>query len=235
MIIPKQFVNILGAVVVVAILVLGVTLIGVPLYSSAQTVDTSTREVTQTNDIYAIQVAKLSAANDRIEEIDADMATLRAQITPILKIDDVLELVLVAAVANEASIENITVADVEAWTPRVASSAEDAAMRATAGDPTTPVEEEPTATGGAEDGVTPEAEPTDDAAAAEPAPTPASEEESPQRQIPITIEVKVDTAAKASAFMDALGRGPRLIVPTSGKYDAGTLIVTAYALMRTGD
>lgn len=241
--IPKQFVNLIGAVVVVALLVLGVTLVALPLYTNSQTVDVSTSQVAQTNNVYGVQVAQLSAANDRIDEIDANVATLREQITPILKIDDIIETVIVAAVLNEASIENLTVAEVEAWTPRVGSAAADASMLATASDPTAPQTQEQTATddsvgtttedvADAADGAAPAA---DDAAAETPAPAPETDAESPQRQIPITIEVKVNTAAQASAFMDALGTGKRLIVPTSGKYDAGTLMVTAYALMRTGD
>ncbi|MGN8551670.1 UNVERIFIED_CONTAM: hypothetical protein OHV15_03675 [Microbacterium sp. SLM126] len=240
--IPKQFVNLIGAVVIVAILALGVSLIAVPLYSNSQTIDSSRREVSQTNDIYAVQVAQLSSANERIDEIDAEVATLRTQITPILKMDDIIELVLLAAVANEATIESVTVADVEAFTPRPGAAAQDASARATASDPTAPATEEQSAvddsaTEGAAGAADEEA--ADDGAAdgtdtQAPAATPAAED-SPQRQIPLTIEVKVDSAARAAAFMDALGRGPRLIVPTSGKFDAGTLIITAYALMRTGD
>lgn len=238
MTIPKQFVNLIGAVVIVAVLALGATLVAVPLYSNSQTIDASRRDVAQTNDIYAVQVAQLSSANERIDEIDAEVATLRTQITPILKMDDIIELVLIAAVENAASIESVTVADVEAFAPRPGAAAQDASARATASDPTAPAVEEQTAV---DDSATDpaEGESADDGAAAEAtetqAPAETAPEESPQRQIPVTISVKVDSAAHAAAFIDSLGRGPRLIVPTSGKYDAGTLTITAYALMRTGD
>ncbi|GAB2839201.1 hypothetical protein ACFQ0P_12695 [Microbacterium insulae] len=234
--VPRQFVNLIGAVVVVAILALGITLIAVPLYSDSQTIDASRREVAQTNDIYAVQVAQLSSANERIDEINADVATLRAQITPILALDDIIEIVLRSAEANGAAIESVTVADIEAFAPRPGAAAEDATARATASDPTAPTEEDQTAVDeSAAETDAAAADDTTDAAAAETAETPPAEAESPQSQVPLTIEVTVESAARAAAFMDALGQGPRLIVPTSAKLDAGRLIITAYALMRTGD
>jgi hypothetical protein len=239
--VPKQFVNLIGAVVVVAILALGITLIAVPLYSNSQTIDASRREVAQTNDIYAVQVAQLSSANERIDEINTDVATLRAQITPILALDDIIEIVLRSAEANGATIESVTVADIEAFAPRPGAAAEDATARATASDPTAPAEEDQTAVDeSAAETDAAAADDTTDAAGTEtaetpPAETPPAEAESPQSQVPLTIEVTVESAARAAAFMDALGQGPRLIVPTSAKLDAGRLIITAYALMRTGD
>lgn len=232
---PRQFVNLVGAVVMVAILVLGVTLIAVPLYGNSQKIDSSTRDVKQTNDLYAIQVAQLSAADERIDEIVADVVTLQSQITPILKMDDVIALAVAAAAANDASIESFTVGEIEEWMPRPGVAADDATSRATAEDPVAPVESEEVASDdsapAADEGAATEGAGAE-AAAAPPA---GEEEESPQRRIPVTIEVKVDSAARAAAFMDALGRGPRLLVPTSGVLDDGKLVVTAYALMRTGD
>lgn len=240
--VPKQFVNLIGAVVVVAILALGVTLVAVPLYSNSQTIEASRREVAQTNDIYSVQVAQLSSANERIDEINTDVATLRAQITPILALDDIIEIVLRSAAANGAAIESVTVADIEPFTPRPGAAAGDATARATASDPTAPAEEDQTAVDEAAADAEGDAAAADDSAAddasgaagTETAETPA-EGESPQSQIPLTIEVTVESAARAAAFMDALGQGPRLIVPTSAKLDSGRLIVTAYALIRTGD
>jgi hypothetical protein len=40
---------------------------------------------------------------------------------------------------------------------------------------------------------------------------------------------------QAAAFMDALGRGPRLLSPTNGTLTDGTLTVSALAFIRTGD
>lgn len=232
--IPRQLLNLLGAVVVIAIVVLGVTLVALPTYGTAQATDASTRDVAQTNDIYAMQVAQLSAEEKRIGEIDAEVAQLRQQITDIRKIDDVIEIVILAAVANGAAVESVTVGDVEAWQPRVDVSAEDAADQATASDPSAVVEAQDTAPAeSAEPAEGTEEATTEEATAEEPVPAPDGED-SPQRQIPITLEVKVDSAAAAAAFMDSLGAGPRLLAITSGKFDAGTLLVTAYALMRTG-
>jgi hypothetical protein len=51
----------------------------------------------------------------------------------------------------------------------------------------------------------------------------------------VTIRVAVPSAEAAAAFMDALGRGPRLLLPIDGTLDGPTLTVTALALVRTED
>lgn len=238
---PKQLINLLGVVVIIALLVAGITLIALPLYTNAQTTDATTRGVAQSNDVYGIQVAQLTAESERIDEIEGDVAQLGKQITPIPQLDDVMSIVVVASAATGATVESITVGEIEAFQPRTGAAADQAAAQATASDPTTQPDAEQTASADdvaaadpATEGDAPASgvEQGSDAAASAPA---GPEADSPQRQIPITIQVKVGTAAKAAAFMDALGAGSRLLSPVHGTYDAGTLLVSALAFMRTGD
>nr|BFF11077.1 hypothetical protein GCM10025699_23800 [Microbacterium flavescens] len=125
----------------------------------------------------------------------------------------------------------MSVADAEPWMPRTGLAGDDDAG-------TAPVEEAAPAPEGDEaEGDT--AESTDPADASETAADPAAEAVaeavSPQQQIPVTITVQVPDARSAAAFMDALGRGPRLLAPIDGTLEEGTLTVTALALVRTKD
>ncbi|MFE7844609.1 hypothetical protein ACFUTX_05355 [Microbacterium sp. NPDC057407] len=228
--IPKQMINLLGAVVVIAVLVAGVTLAGLPLYSNAQATDASTRTVEQTNEIYEIQVAQLSAENERIDEIDADLASLEEEIPGLPRLDDVVEIVVAAAGTVEGTIQSIEAADLEVWTPRSGLDSDD-------GDDTAPTDGE--ATDEAATGEEATADATDaaaqDTATEAPADDAPAAEDSPQKQIPVTIEIAVPDAAAAAAFMDELGRGPRLIAPIDGTLEDGVLRVTALAFLRTGD
>lgn len=238
---PKQLINLLGVVVIIAILVAGITLIALPLYTSAQTTDVSTRTVAQSNDVYGIQVAQLSAESERIDEIESSVAQLRRQISSIPQLDDVMSIVMAASAGTGATVESVTVGEIESFEPRTGAAADQAAAQATASDPTAQPDAPQTATD--EGAATAEGEPgtgTGEAAADQGSSGGAAvpseaESDSPQRQIPITIQVKVATAAAAARFMDALGAGPRLIATVHGAYDNGTLLVSALAFMRTGD
>ncbi|KRB37604.1 hypothetical protein [Microbacterium sp. Root180] len=224
--IPRQMINLLGIVLVVAVLVAGVTLAGVPLFSSAQTTDASTKTVAQTNQIYQIQVTELAAANETIDEIVTDVTALQSQITATTRMDDVIELAVAAADTVGGTIESFTVAEIEPWTPRTGldSDVEDEAA------PTDEGEAEDTSANAESDGTTDAAD-----GAEAPAEAPATAEDSPQKQIPVTIKVVVPSAAAAAAFMDGLARGPRLIAPIDGTLEDGVLTVTALAFLRTGE
>jgi hypothetical protein len=226
--IPKQLINLLGAVVVIGVVVAGLALIALPMYGSSQTTDASARTVAQTNDVYDIQVQTLAAERERMDEITTDLASLRRQIAAIPQLDDVFEIVIASASDTGATITSVTASDPEAWAPRgpalddpaasaPADVAEDSATAAT-----DPAESEPTA---------PEADAAD---ASVPAPADgAADAPSPSQQVPLTIVVELADASQAAAFIDALGRGPRLLAPIDGTLDDGTLTVTALAFIRT--
>ncbi|WP_214466753.1 hypothetical protein [Microbacterium flavescens] len=229
--IPRQMINLVGIVVVVALLVAGATLIVLPMYSSARAIDGETASVAQTNQLYDVQVATLTGAQERIEELTGEVTGLRRQIPASSQLDDVMQIVVDSARATGATIESVSAADAEPWMPRTGLAGDDDAG-------TAPVEEAAPAPEGDEaEGDT--AESTDPADASETAADPAAEAVaeavSPQQQIPVTIAVQVPDARSAAAFMDALGRGPRLLAPIDGTLEEGTLTVTALALVRTKD
>lgn len=222
--ISKQFINLLGGVVLVAVLVAGALLGAFPLYGEAQRTDVRTRTVAQTNGVYDLQVAQLTEAEGRIGQIDADVAALRREIAAIPQLDDVFEIVIGVAEETGATIETISAADPEAFVPRSAAEGEDASARAD----TAPAASEPAAEPAAPaEGAT--AAESGDVAGEAP---PQAAGESSQRQIPITITMQITDAGQAAAFMDALGRGPRLLSLIDGTLDDGALTVTALAFTR---
>lgn len=224
--IPKQFINLLGAVVVIAILIGGVVLVALPLYSGAQTTDASTRTVQQTNDVYAVQVAQLQAANDDIDGLNTRLGVLREQIPVITQLDDVYEIVDAAAEETDATIQTVAAADPEAWTVRAVTPDETgAAVDAPAPAPTESAESTP---------VDDAEEVAADAAPVETAPA-TPDPASPQKQIGITITVTVTDAEQSTAFIDALGQGPRLISPVSAALSSDSLTVNALVYLQTED
>lgn len=225
--IPKQLINLLGVVVVIAVLVAGIALIALPMYGSSQTTDASARAVAQTNEIYDIQVQTLSAERDRMDEVTAGLADLRRQIAAIPQLDDVFEIVIASAAEVGGTITSVSAGDPEAWTAR--GTADDgAAAAAPTPESATPEAETSSESTPAADGGTAAAT---DSTSAPDASAPAGE--SPWQQVPLTIVVDLGDASQASAFIDALGRGPRLIAPIDGTLGDGTLTVTALAFIRT--
>jgi len=207
----KQFINVIGVVLVVAVLVAGVALIALPMWSQAQSTDASTQNVAQTNAMYQAQIDQLSAAENRIDEIDSHIAALRMEITSFTKLDDVFELIVEAVEKHELILDSVKATDAEPFAPRVGTPTETVA----------PVESTSTDVG--ED----VAEPT----AAEP----ASDAVAGQLQVAITIELVVPDAATAMAFVDDLRVGPRLLLPidvTLSESD-NTLTVTLLTFIRT--
>lgn len=230
---PRQMINLIAIVLIAGLLFAGTMLVVLPFYGSARTIETSAREVAQTNDVYQLQVDRLAEARARIDEIAADVGALRLGIPASARLDDVMQIVVEAAEATGASIEGFQASDPEAWTPRTGLGGDDAGSAPTDG----PATAEPAATGeagapaptpsppaapGELEGQSTQGEETDAAA-------------SPQRQIPVTITVAVPSAETAAAFLDALGRGPRLLLPIDGTLDETTLTVTALAFVRTED
>lgn len=216
----KQFINLLGAVVTLAILIAGIALIALPMWSQAQATDASTRTVAQTNSTYQAQIDQLSAAEARSEEIDAHLAELRAEIAPFTNIDRVIDIVDAAADKHDLTLESVTAADPEPFTPRTAATDETAQASAPASTDETAATDTTT---------------TDPPA--ETAPAPAASESTGQQQMVITIKVPVPDAETATAFIDALRVGPRLIAISNATLEPGDgmLTVSALAFIRTED
>lgn len=214
----KQFINLIGAVVIVAVMVAGIALIALPMWSQSQTTDASTRTVAQTNSVYQVQIDQLTAAEARVDEIDGHLTELRTEIAPFTRLDDAFDLIITAAEARELMLESVSAADPEPFVPRT-SLTDDSDGAA----PPASTDEASTGDAAAEGTAAP---------AADPAP-PVADATSPQQQVALTIEVPVPDAETAAAFVDDLRKGPRLISIIGATLDDGVLTVTALTFIRT--
>lgn len=252
----KQLINLAGVVLVVVLLIAGVALVAMPLYSQSQAIDAQVGTVGQSNMLYEQQIAALSAAEAELDQIDADVADLRREIAAFPQLDDAHRLISAAAKKVDVRIQTVEATAPTAWQPRGAPAAEGA-------DAAAPTEAAPAA-----------AEGTEAAASAgeTPAPAEAPAEETPNRQVLLTItidaalpyEIQTDDdadaaddsetaddaasseetaeenarrlerlARKAVDFMDALRAGPRLITPVDLKYEDGSAVITVLTYFRT--
>lgn len=221
---PKQLISLIGAVLVLLIVGGGTALVVLPAWNGAQTTDASARAVAQTNGIYAIDVQRLTAAEGDFGDTEATLASLRGEIAEIPRLDDVYEIIVAAAAETGTEVTGFTAADPEAWVRRGAVTA-------------APTADAPVAESAPAEEPAP-AEPNTTEVAGDPSSTaeePVETEEaaSPQQQVSVTIEVTAADAATAAAFMDALGRGPRLLALIDSTFDDGVLTVIALALIRT--
>lgn len=221
---PKQLITLLGAVLVLGIVASGAALVALPAWSGAQTTEASARSIAETNAIYEIDVRRLTAAEADSAGTNAALAALRDEIADIPRLDDVSEIVVAAAAETGAVVTGVSAADPETWVRRGAVTA------APTGAGT---EQAPAADEGEGEAVPNTAEITGEAASTAEPPAETTASESPQQQVAVTIEVTVADAAAAMAFMDALGRGPRLLAIIDSSLAEGVLTVTALAFIRT--
>ncbi|MET0296364.1 MAG: hypothetical protein ABW024_03115 [Microbacterium sp.] len=223
---PKQLISLLGVVLVLGIVGGGAALVALPAWNGAQTTDASARAVAQTNDIYSIDVQRLTAAREDFTGTEAELASLRGEIADTPRLDDVYEIVVAAAAETGATVTGFTAADIEPWVRRgevtSAPSADGTVTEAAAVEEEAAVEPNTAELPGTPDATADEAVETEEAT-------------SPQQQVSVTIEVTAADAATATAFMDALGRGPRLLALIDSTLDEGVLTVTALAFVRTED
>ncbi|WP_282836764.1 hypothetical protein [Microbacterium flavum] len=243
----RQLITLAGVLVAAVVLALGLALIAAPMFSQAQALDANTRQVTQTNATYQAQIDALSLAEKNIADTDAAVATLRTQIAAIPALDDIYEIVGAVAQSQDVRIESITAEDPAPFVPRDTLDADGTAVAAPTPTP---------AASPSEDG--------EDAAATAPAP-PSSAADAPQQQVSVKIVVDLsqpyalpaadaappalddaadpaavraaatERAMKAAAFVDALGKGPRLVAPVDVAYADSTLTVQLLTFIRTED
>ena len=216
---PKQLVTALGLVVSLGVIALGVFLVALPLYFQAVGVDGQTATVANTNAIYQAQVDHLTEEEANLAQINAEVSELRSQIPATGQLDDVFEVVASAAEASGVSLTAVTAGEQVAFTARTGATEGDAAAVAPAPAPT------PSATEGATD---PTAGTTTDAAA----PLDAGAATGRQ-QVDFVISATADDMEQATAFLDALRAGPRLlnsITATTTQSGEGTFDVQISAL-----
>lgn len=228
---PKHLISLIGAVLVLGILAAGVMLVAVPAFNGAQTTDASATAVAQTNGIYEIDLTSLAEAEKDSAATESALDDLREEIAPIARMDDLYEIITDSAAEVGAVVQSIETVEPETFVARTAPASLDGAAEEEA-----PVVEE-----------TP-AEPNTAEVAGNPDPTEGvavetTEAINPQQQVSVTIEVKLASAQQAVAFIDALGRGPRLVAivdarmetPDSTVGGERLLTVTVHTFVRTED
>ncbi|GAA3775554.1 hypothetical protein GCM10022240_28980 [Microbacterium kribbense] len=197
---PKQVINLLGIVVVLAIVAIGGVAVAAPLYMQAMSTDTDTAGVAQTNSMYEIQVQGLQAAKKNLPQTQSAVAALHRQMPVAADLDDVFEIVNRAAKTTTASVATVSAGEVVPFAARTTVAADGTVAPAPAPTPA------PSATPGA--GGTAPADAATSGTPAAPAAPPAAD---PRMQAPFTITVDVSSPEAATAFLDELRKGPRLI------------------------
>ncbi|MEV5071899.1 hypothetical protein MRBLMI12_003548 [Microbacterium sp. LMI12-1-1.1] len=218
---PKHLVTALGLIVSLGVIALGVFLVALPLYFQAVGVDGQTATVANTNAIYQAQVDHLTAEEENLEQINAEVSGLRSQIPATAQLDDVFEVVGRAAEASGVSLTSVTAGEQVLFTTRTGVIDGDAAAVAPAPAP----EPTPSATEGAADTT---AGATTDAAAGGGIAAAAG-----RQQVDFVISASATDMAQATAFLDALRAGPRLlnsITATTTQSGEGTFDVQITAL-----
>lgn len=196
---PKHLVTAIGLIVSLGVIALGVFLVAMPLYFQAVAVDAQTATVASTNALYQAQVDELTAQQENIDEITANVAGLRSQIPATGQYDDVFEVVGNAAAASGVAITSVTAGEQVVYTTRTGATEGDPAAAAAA--------PAPEATDAATD---PNAATDPSATDANAAPTPDAVAAGRQ-QVDFVISATAADMAQATAFVDALRAGPRLL------------------------
>lgn len=193
---PKQFINILGVLICIAVVAAGFFLVALPLALQALTVQATTTQTAATNNAYQLQVDSLHEQEERSEEIAQSVGGLRAQIPAQPGLDDVFEIVANAAASAGVTVASITAGEQSVFAERTSATAIGEEVEVT-----------PTET---TDGATP-------APTATPAPevvaptTDGTTELTGRSQVDFAISVTSDSVDKITAFLDALRSGPRLL------------------------
>lgn len=216
---PKHLVTAIGLVVALGVIALGVFLVALPLYFQAVSVDAQTATVAGANTVYQAQVDNLTAQQENLDQINSDVDQLRAQIPADGQLDDVFEVVGRAAESTGVQLTAVTAGEQAAFVTRTAPEGVDGAVAGAAPAP----EPTPAATDAATDT-------TGGTDAATPAPPAATDS---RQQVDFTISATAGDMAQATAFLDALRAGPRLlssITATTTQSGEGSVAIQISAL-----
>jgi hypothetical protein len=196
----KQLVNLIGGAAALAIVILGVVVFAVPLYSTASTTNGEANRVASQNDTQQAVLDGLAAQAADTTELDADVDELRAEIPRTAHLDDVLYLAVQAAQAHGGTVTALTKGDATAFAARTA----EVEASASGGTAPPPAASDASASGSASGDAS--------AAGADPAATGADE----ATQIPVTVTIDAPDVAAATQILDALRAGPRLVAVQQG-------------------
>lgn len=188
----KQLVNLIGGAASIAIIVLGVVVFAIPLYGSARTINSEADTVAQRNSTAQSTLDALRAQSAAMSALNNTVASLRVQIPVKPQVEDVLSLASRAAAAHGATVTAVTPTPAVAFAERTSvidPAAAANAAPAPAAPVATPAPGDPSAAAGA-----PPANPATGA-----------------QQSSVLVTISVPTVAAATAIVDELRAGPRLI------------------------
>lgn len=200
---PKHLVTALGLVVSLGVIALGVFLVAIPLYFQSVAVDVQTATVASSNAIYQAQVDTLRAQEEELDAINASVDGLRDQLPATGQLDDVFEVVARAAEASGVTLTAVTAGEQVAFVAHTGEAEDEAAAAPTvAPTPAPTAEGADAATGTATEGA--------DATAGD-----AADPSTGRQQVDFVIQATAADMAQATAFLDALRAGPRLLSSVS--------------------
>lgn len=105
---PKQLINTVGVLIVVAILAIGIALVAVPLYLQSVSTQAQADQVAAANAAQAASVDELRAQESNDAELDAELDELRAQIPATPRVYTISQLVSEAAADTGVALTGIT-------------------------------------------------------------------------------------------------------------------------------
>lgn len=205
----RMLINLVGALAILVVIVLGFLMFAVPQISAAVTTHRETEAVEVQNEALAAQLTELQAAETRIDELEAETEDLRTEIPAQPNLDDMF--VTVAQAATEAGVEIVsaTAGDASEWSPPTSDDALSLMSGGGVGgagpaaldsaDEAALIDGADVSDGGADgaDGV--------DGAGSQ-----TAAELGNRLRIPVTVEVVSPNAATATRFIDALANTPRV-------------------------
>ncbi|WP_314502643.1 hypothetical protein [uncultured Microbacterium sp.] len=188
----KGLITLIGVVVSIGVIALGFFLVALPIWLQSVAVDAQTQTVQSTNALYQSQVDTLGDQEENLDAINGEVAGLRAQIPASGQLDDVFEVIGRAAEASGASILSITAGETTAFVVRTGVEEDGVEAPPAVATPAPDASEAPEA-GVPDDAIPPVA--------------PAAG----RQQVDFAITVTAPTMDQATAFLDALRAGPRLL------------------------
>ena len=198
----KQLVNLIGAATTLAILVLAVLVFALPLFTQATRTAGEADAVAAQNRAQQGVLDALVAQSADMTALEAQVATLRAEIPAEARVDDVLLLAIDAAAAEGGSVTSVTPASSEAFAVRTDETATPAPQPAAEAAEAAEADDEPSTT----------------LESSTPAPVAASD--GPQ-QTSVTVVVAAPTVEAATRILDELRAGPRLVAVTQASVTEG--------------
>ena len=200
----RRLISLVGTLVVLIALIAGTLLMALPVYIESRDIKNEEAQVAASNELLIAQINALRAKQAEMPRLESELAELRNELPHIPRLEDVVRLTLRAVSEVDGSITGISFNDPTDFLPRADSDilpslpASATEVTSGAGPAQPPAAEDPTA----------EAEPDAGAGAETPPPAPTG---AAQRQVSVSLTVKVSSPIAAARFLDELREGPRLL------------------------